>query len=239
MGTSFLEVKDVVVEYEGITAIEKASLSMSEGEIIALIGANGAGKTSILRTISGLKRKFSGEIWFNGEEISNFSPPKIVKRGLVQTPEGRHLFPYMEVGENLLMGAYLRKNKQTIQKDLRAVLDRFPILGERIKQAAGSLSGGEQQMLAIGRALMAQPKLLLLDEPSLGLSPIMTKSIAKVIVEINRKDGIAVLLVEQNARMALQLSKRGYVMETGRVAFEGDSKELLANDHIISLYLGG
>ena len=239
MGTSFLEVKNITVEYEGLPVVNRVCLDVSEGEVVALIGANGAGKTTILRTISGLKKKVSGEIWFNGREISNYSPPKIMAQGLVHAPEGRQLFPYMEVGENLTMGAYRRKDKKAVREDMRAVLERFPLLEERFKQLAGSLSGGEQQMLAIGRALMAKPKLLLLDEPSLGLSPIMTKSIAKAIVEINRNDGIAILLVEQNARMALQLSKHSYVMETGRVALKGDSKELLTNEHVTSFYLGG
>ncbi len=235
----FFEIKDLIVHYKGIMALKGISMRAEQGEIITIIGANGAGKSTTLRAISGLKDITSGEIWFDGQKVSGLTPPKIVALGIAQTPEARHIFPYMTVGENLNMGAYLRKDKEGIKRDLENVFGHFSILRQRFKQEAGVMSGGEQQMLAIGRALMARPKLLLLDEPSLGLSPLMVKEIAKTIVEINEQEKVGIVLVEQNARMALKLAKRGYVMETGRMALEDDSKNLAHNDHVINLYLGG
>jgi branched-chain amino acid transport system ATP-binding protein len=233
-----LNVKDIRVEYDGAEAIKGVSLEVDEGKIVTLIGANGAGKSTILRAISGLKRPRSGEIWFEDKRIDRLSPPAIVKLGISHAPEGRRLFPFMTVLENLKLGAFLRENKEEVAKDLEDVFTHFPILEERKRQQAGTLSGGEQQMLAIGRALMARPKLLLLDEPSLGLAPMLVQEIVEIVSVIN-KTGMGIVLVEQNAQIALRLAHRAYVIETGRVALHGDAKDLLDNEHVKKAYLGG
>lgn len=233
-----LKIKDLRVHYQKVEAVKGVSMEVEEGSIVAFIGANGAGKSTILRTISGLKAPTSGEIWFKDQRIDKKAPQHIVKAGISQCPEGRRVFPYMSVLENLMMGAYTRKDRAGIKNDLENVYRHFPRLKERTKQAAGTLSGGEQQMLAMGRALMAGPKLMLLDEPSLGLSPLLVQEIAKIIREIN-SDGVSIILVEQNATMALRLAQKGYVLETGRVALEGQAKELLVDQHVKAAYLGG
>jgi branched-chain amino acid transport system ATP-binding protein len=235
----FFEVKNIIVHYDRTIALRGISLHSLEGEIITLIGANGAGKSTTLRAISGLQALSTGEIWFERQKISGFPPHRIVSLGIAQVPEGRHVFPFMTVGENLHMGAYLRKRTSETQQDLDRVYSHFPRLKERSKQEAGKLSGGEQQMLTMGRALMANPRLLLLDEPSLGLSPIMVREIAKAILEINEKRKVSIILVEQNARMALKLAQRGYVIETGKIAIEDEAQMLSQNEHVIRLYLGG
>jgi len=234
-----LELKNLVVHYEKVRALKGISLAMEEKSIVTLIGANGAGKSTTLKTISGLKQPTSGEVWFLGQKINFLSPHAIVGLGIAQVPEGRRVFSFMSVYENLLMGAYLRKDREGMQKDFEIVYQHFPILKERKNQASGSLSGGEQQMLAMGRALMAVPKLLLLDEPSLGLSPLMVKEIGRIIVNINRQEEVSIILVEQNARMALRLSSQGHVLETGKIVLSGPSLDLLNNDHVRRAYLGG
>ncbi|MCS6861108.1 MAG: ABC transporter ATP-binding protein [Abditibacteriales bacterium] len=233
-----LEISRLDVYYGVIRALHSVSLHVGKGEIVTLIGANGAGKSTTLRTVSGLLRPLAGEILFEGEDITDMPPHRRVALGIVQVPEGRRVFPQMSVGENLDLGAYARKDKAGIKQDLERVFSLFPILAERRKQAAGTLSGGQQQMLAIGRALMARPRLLLMDEPSLGLAPLIVKDIFHVIAEI-RKQGVTVLLVEQNAHMALSIADRGYVLETGRVTLSGPAKELMANEEVKKAYLGG
>jgi branched-chain amino acid transport system ATP-binding protein len=235
----FFKINQIIVHYQEVMALKGISMSAEQGEIVTIIGANGAGKSTTLKAISGLKTLTSGEIYFQGKKISGLSTQKIVALGVAHAPEARHIFSYMNVRENLLMGAYLRKDKEEIQRDLGKIFAHFPILAQRFKQEAGVMSGGEQQMLAIGRALMAKPRLLLLDEPSLGLSPFMVREIAKTIVEINNHDNISIILVEQNARMALKLSNRGYVMETGKISLEGNSTNLANDDYVIKAYLGG
>lgn len=232
-----LNVKNINVYYGVIQAIKDVSFEVNEGEIVALIGANGAGKTSIMKTISGLLHSTGGSIEFDGQEISKMSAHKIPGLGLIQVPEGRHVFTEMTVLENLEMGAYLRKDKEEIQKDLEKIYLRFPRLKERKNQLAGTLSGGEQQMLAMGRALMATPKLLLLDEPSMGLSPILVNEIFSIIKKINA-DGVTVLLVEQNANKALSIANRAYVLETGNITVSGDAKEVADNPKVKEAYLG-
>ena len=234
-----LSVKNVDVHYDKVAALRGVSIDVAEGEVVSLIGANGAGKTTTLRAITGLVRPSAGEIGFAGERIDTVRPHEIVARGVAMVPEGRHVYPFMSVRDNLLMGAYLRSNRTAIRSDMEKVFVRFPRLLERIGQQAGSLSGGEQQMVVIGRALMARPKLLLLDEPSLGLAPMMVRVIAKAILDINRDEKVGVLLVEQNSRMALKLSSRCYVLETGSVALHGPSAALGNDDHVRRLYLGG
>jgi branched-chain amino acid transport system ATP-binding protein len=234
-----LEVKDITVHYFKVPAIRNVSITVDDGEIVALIGSNGAGKTTTLRAISGLKRPTTGEIHFRGQRIDDLPPHKINALGIAMVPEGRRVFPQMTVMENLLMGAFLRKEKDAIQKDLDGLVFRhFPRLKERKAQAAGTLSGGEQQMLAMGRALMSAPKLLLLDEPSLGLSPIMCGEIGKIIMNIHA-EGSTVILVEQNARLALGLAQHAYVIETGDIALSGPAKQLRENDDVKKAYLGG
>ncbi len=235
----YFEVKDIEVHYDRVKALKGVSMSLAEGEIVTLIGANGAGKSTTLRAITGLTKIFSGEIWYNGERIDKLPPQTIVSLGISMVPEGRQVYPYMNVKDNLLMGAYLRKDKQGIARDLERIYDYFPVLKERSRQQGGNLSGGEQQMVAIGRALLAAPKLLLMDEPSLGLSPLLVKTIAKAVTVINKEEKVSVILVEQNARMALRISDKGYVLETGRVALHDESKNLIDNDHVRRLYLGG
>ena len=233
-----LEVKNLSVHYGMIQAVRNVDFTVNEGEIVSLIGANGAGKSTILKTLSGLIHPSEGEIVYLGENIALTSAKKIVEKGLVQVPEGRHVFPGLTVKENLELGAFLRKDKEEIQKDMESVFERFPILKERKDQDAQTLSGGEQQMLAMGRALMSRPKLLLLDEPSMGLAPIFIREIFKIIQEI-QKTGTTVLLIEQNAKMALSISNRAYVLETGSVVLSGTGQELLESDEIQKAYLGG
>ena len=231
-----LNVTDINVYYGAIHALKGLSFHVEEGEIVSLIGANGAGKTTAMHTVSGLLRSKTGDITFLGSSIAKTEPHKIVRQGLAQVPEGRRVFASMTVQENLEMGAFIRKGAG-IAEDLEKVFTRFPRLKERRKQLAGTLSGGEQQMLAIGRALMSRPKLLLLDEPSMGLSPILVQEIFDCITEVNR-DGTTVLLVEQNAKMALSISRRAYVLETGTLFMEGDAADLLNNEEIRRAYLG-
>ena len=233
-----LEVKNLSVHYGMIQAVRNVDFKVNEGEIVSLIGANGAGKSTILKTLSGLIHPSEGEIVYLGENIASTSAKKIVEKGLVQVPEGRHVFPGLTVKENLELGAFLRKDKEAIQKDMEDVFERFPILKERKDQDAQTLSGGEQQMLAMGRALMSRPKLLLLDEPSMGLAPIFIREIFKIIQEI-QKTGTTVLLIEQNAKMALSISNRAYVLVTGSVVLSGTGQELLESDEIQKAYLGG
>jgi len=234
-----LEVKDITVHYYKVPAVRNISINVEDGDIVALIGSNGAGKTTTLRAISGLKQPTTGEIHFKGQRIDKLPPHKINALGIAMVPEGRRVFPQMTVLENLLMGAFLRKDKDAVQKDMENVVFRhFPRLKERTSQAAGTLSGGEQQMLAMGRALMSAPKLLLLDEPSLGLSPIMCMEIGKIISNIHT-DGRTVILVEQNARLALGLAQHAYVIETGDIALSGPADELREHDDVKKAYLGG
>jgi branched-chain amino acid transport system ATP-binding protein len=233
-----LEVKDLNVYYGAIHALKGVTFHVDKGEIVTLIGANGAGKSTTLNTISGLLRARQGSILFQGEDITRTMPQDIVRKGIVQVPEGRKIFATLSVLENLEMGAYLNKDKAQIQRDLEMVLDRFPRLRERRNQYGGTLSGGEQQMLAIARALMSRPTLLLLDEPSMGLSPILVEQIFEIIQDINQQ-GTSILLVEQNAQMALSIADRGYVLETGCVVLEGPAQELLHNPMVIEAYLGG
>jgi len=233
-----LDVKGITVHYHKVAAVRDISIEVEEGGVVTLIGANGAGKSTTLRAISGLKHPTTGEIWFKDQRIDRLPPEKINKMGIAQVPEGRRVFPQMTVLENLFMGAFLRKDVDGINRDLEGVFEHFPILKERRKQAGGTLSGGEQQMLAMGRALMSNPKLLLMDEPSLGLSPIMCAEIAKIIKDIHA-EGRTIVLVEQNARLALALAQKGYVLETGNIVLHGDAKELRENEQVKKAYLGG
>jgi branched-chain amino acid transport system ATP-binding protein len=236
---TLLKFSDVELYYDHVYALKGVSVDLARGETVALIGANGAGKSSILRAITGLRRIKSGSIHFEGRRIDALDPADIVRLGIAMVPEGRRVFPYMSVRDNLLMGAFTRSDAAGVKASLDMVLARFPRLRERFAQAAGTMSGGEQQMLVIGRALMAKPRLLLLDEPSLGVAPKFVQDIARSIVAINRDEQVSVLLVEQNSRMALRISQRAYALSTGRVALSGVSKELLADDRVRSLYLGG
>jgi len=233
-----LEVKDIKTYYGNIQALKGISLEISEGEIITLIGANGAGKTTTLMSISGIEPPKAGEILFMGQPLQELSPNQIVALGISQVPEGRRIFPYLTVTENLDMGAFLRNDTSEIQKDLEYIFNLFPILAERRHQSGGTLSGGEQQMLAVARALMARPRLLLLDEPSLGLAPLIVKQIFKIIRKINKENNTTIFLVEQNANLALQVAHRGYVMENGRITLSDTSQNLLANEDVKKAYLG-
>ena len=235
---AMLEIKDINVYYGAIHAIKGISLDVAEGEIVTLIGANGAGKSTTLRTISGLLRPKTGGITFLGRDIAALPAQDIVRAGISQVPEGRRIFANMTVMENLELGAYIRSDKAGIEEDYEMVFSRFPRLRERKEQPAGTLSGGEQQMLAMGRALMSRPKLLLLDEPSMGLAPLLIREIFHIIVDINRT-GTTVLLVEQNANMALSIAHRAYVLETGRITLSGDAKELAQSEDVRRAYLGG
>ena len=235
---SMLEVQDLHVHYGVIEALKGVTMQVEQGKIVSLIGANGAGKTTMLHAISGIVKKSSGTIQFLGADITKTKPKNIVEKGLVQVPEGRRIFTGMTVYENLMMGAFLRKDKDGIQKDLKRCYELFPILNERTSQDAATLSGGEQQMLAMARALMAKPKLLLLDEPSMGLAPILVKEIFSIIEEINR-NGTTILLIEQNAKMALSIADKAYVLETGNIVLEGTGKELLNSPNVQKAYLGG
>ncbi|MFZ1428150.1 MAG: ABC transporter ATP-binding protein [Geminicoccaceae bacterium] len=235
----YFEARNISVRYDKVTALRDVSIQLDQGQVVALIGSNGAGKTTTLRAITGLKKPSQGEVWFEGERIDHLPPAKIVARGIAMVPEGRHVYPYMSVKDNLLMGAYLRNDKAGIKSDLEKIFTRFPRVKERMNQQAGTLSGGEQEMVVVGRALMARPRLLLLDEPSLGLAPMVVREIARLVTEVNREEQVSVILVEQNSRMALKVSQHAYVLETGRIGLEGPSAELMHNDHIRKLYLGG
>ena len=235
---SMLKVENLSVHYGMIQAVRDVSFEVNEGEVVSLIGANGAGKTTILRTLSGLVRPSAGKIQFLGKEIQKLPAQKIVAGGLSQVPEGRHVFPGLTVMENLEMGAFLKKNREENQANLKKVFSRFPRLEERKNQDAATLSGGEQQMLAMGRALMSTPKLLLLDEPSMGLAPIFIQEIFDIIQDI-QKQGTTVLLIEQNANKALAISDRGYVLETGKIVPSGTGKELASSEEVRKAYLGG
>ena len=238
MAEPMLKIDNIDVYYGAIHALKGISLEVKEGEIVTLIGANGAGKSTTLRTISGLLKPKTGSITFLGQDIAGVRAHEIGKKGISQVPEGRRVFAEMTVMENLDLGAFVRKDKAGIQQDLKHVFELFPRLEERKNQSAGTLSGGEQQMLAMGRALMSRPKLLLLDEPSMGLAPLLIKEIFNIIVDIN-KSGTTVLLVEQNANMALSIANRAYVLETGRITLSGSAKELAASEDVRKAYLGG
>lgn len=233
-----LKIRNIETYYGPIMAIKGVSLDVEEGSIVTILGANGAGKTTILRTISGVMDPEKGSIEFMGQQIARMAPDKVVRMGISQVPEGREVFEELTVKENLMMGAYLRRDKTEIKRDLQTIYHYFPVLGERTAQQAGSLSGGEQQMLAIGRALMSRPKLLLLDEPSLGLSPKLMQEIFEIIKRINKEQKTSMLIVEQNALMALTLAKHGYVLELGRIVLEDTCKELMENEDIKEFYLG-
>ena len=233
-----LTLEGVAARYGRITVLDGVSLTVGAAEFVCLIGANGAGKTTTLKTISGLVRAAAGRILFDGQEIQGLPPQEILRRGIAHCPEGRRVFPHMTVWENLEMGAYVRRDTGQVTADLERVFTHFPILAERHRQPAGTLSGGEQQMLAIGRALMARPRLILFDEPSLGLAPTLVEAVFQIIVGIQR-EGTTVLMVEQNAWMALQIATRAYVMQTGRIILEGPARELLANEQVKTAYLGG
>lgn len=233
-----LKVNEIDVYYGAIHALKKMSLEVEQGTIVTLIGANGAGKTTTLKTISGILRPKSGTITYKDKDITKVAPEKIVSLGISQVPEGRRIFPTMTVLENLEMGAYLRKDKKEILKDMENVFNRFPRLMERRKQLAGTLSGGEQQMLAIGRALMARPELMLMDEPSMGLAPLLVKEIFEIIKDINSR-GTTILLVEQNANMALSVADKAYVIETGEIVLQGTAEQLMKSEEVKKAYLGG
>ncbi len=233
-----LEVKDLSVRYGAIAALRGISLSVDEGKIVTLLGTNGAGKSTTLRAISGIVKASGGRIGFGGEDITNRPSHHIVGLGIVQSPEGRMIFSNLTVKENLEMGAYLRRDRAEISRDMEYVFDIFPRLKERVRQPGGTLSGGEQQMLAISRALMARPRLLMLDEPSLGIAPILVKTIFEKIVEINRALGMTILLVEQNAHLALKIAHRAYVMETGRIVIDGNAADIATNEEVRKAYLG-
>lgn len=235
---AMLEIKNLHIKYGAIHAIKGVDLQVNEGEIVTLVGANGAGKSSILTAISRLNKIHDGSIWFMGQDVTKKNAQTVKKLGLAHVPEGRHIFAGMSVLENLELGAYMRKDKEGIKEDLKKVYERFPILEERSKQDAATLSGGEQQMLAMGRALMSRPKLLLLDEPSMGLAPLLVREIFSIIQDINAQ-GTTVLLVEQNARMALSIADRAYVLETGKVVMSGTGKELSESQDVQKAYLGG
>jgi branched-chain amino acid transport system ATP-binding protein len=235
--TAMLEVKDLEVSYGKIRAVKKINFSVGQGQVVTLIGTNGAGKTTTLRTISGLLRPSGGEIWFEGKRIDSTAAHQIVTLGLAHSPEGRRIFPQLTVEENLRLGAFARNDAAGIRKDLEAAYELFPILGERRKQPSGTFSGGEQQMLAMGRAMMSKPKLMMLDEPSMGLSPIMMQRIMSTVSELKRQ-GTTILLVEQNAQAALKLANRGYVLEVGKIVLSGTGRELLVNDEVRKAYLG-
>jgi len=236
---ALLDVKDLTVYYGKALALSKVTLRVNEGEIVSIVGANGAGKTTCIRTISGSKQPSGGQITFGGRRIDRMPAYDVVRLGVVQVPAGRQIFQLMSVLDNLMVGAHRRKDKAGIKRDLEYVYEHFPILQEKKNQNGGELSGGQQQMLAVGRALMADPKILLMDEPSIGLSPILVAEVGKIIRDINRERGISILLVEQNARMALRLADRAYILENGRIALTGNCEDLIDNDEVKRCYLGG
>jgi branched-chain amino acid transport system ATP-binding protein len=231
--------EEITVQYSGVTAVQQATFAVAQGEVVTLIGANGAGKTSILSAISGLVPIKSGEMWFVDHRIDKLKPHVIARLGIIQVPEGRRLFPNLTVKENLTMGAYSVKGKGKADETEKRIWDLFPVLYDKKKQRAKTLSGGQQQMLAIGRALMGTPRLMLLDEPSLGLSPLLVQELARVLVQINREANIPIILVEQNASMALRVAHRGYVMEVGKIIVDGSREDLLQNEIVKEAYLGG
>ena len=233
-----LEVKNLSVSYGGIKALKSISITVPDRQIVTLIGANGAGKSTTLRAISKLIKHDTGTIIYNGEDITNINARDTVKKGITMIPEGRHVFPDMTVMENLRLGAYLRNDKKQIREDIDYMFDLFPVLRERSSQLAGTLSGGEQQMLAVSRALMARPKMLMMDEPSLGLAPMLVKDIFAIIERVNKEDGLPILLIEQNANFALKVADYGYVLETGTIQLEGTGDQLLQNEKVKELYLG-
>ncbi|MGQ0658515.1 MAG: ABC transporter ATP-binding protein [Chromatiales bacterium] len=232
-----LQIKDIGVNFGKVAALKSVSVNLPQGGMVTLIGSNGAGKSTTLRTISGLARPSKGEIWFDGQRIDRLPPDRILRLGIAHVPEGRRVFRDLTVIENLRLGAYTRKDKAGVERDLEEVFNHFPRLRERSGQLARSMSGGEQQMLSVGRALMSRPRLLLLDEPSLGLAPLIVREIAHILVAIN-KNGVGVVLVEQNAELALEISHYAYVLETGRLALEGESRSLMNNEHVRKAYLG-
>lgn len=233
-----LEIKDLRVKYGGIVALDGISMKVPEGKIITLVGANGAGKSTTLRSITKLVTPASGSITYDGMELTHKNTQDIVKMGITLVPEGRHVFDDMTVDENLMIGAYLRKDKENFKKDIAFIHEMFPRLKERAKQLSGTLSGGEQQMVAVGRALMSNPKVMMMDEPSLGLAPLVIKDIFNIIQKVNKEKGMTILLIEQNANAALKIADYGYVMETGKIRLEGTGQELLANEQVKELYLG-
>lgn len=233
-----LEIKDLRVKYGGITALDGISMKVPDGKIITLVGANGAGKSTTLRSITKLVTPAGGSITYDGKELTHMNTQDIVKLGITLVPEGRHVFADMTVDENLMIGAYLRKDKENFKEDIAFIHSMFPRLKERAKQLSGTLSGGEQQMLAVGRALMSNPKVMMMDEPSLGLAPLVVKDIFNIIRKVNEEKGVTILLIEQNANAALKIADYGYVMETGKIGLEGTGQELLANDKVKELYLG-
>jgi branched-chain amino acid transport system ATP-binding protein len=232
-----LSIIDLKVNYKGAKILKGISLDVEKEEIVTLIGSNGAGKTTTLKTISGLKTPESGEILFRAKRIDHASPEEIVKSGISHVPQGRWVFPYMTVMENLMIGAYIQKDMQKVNRELEEILEQFPLLKERRRQMARTLSGGEQQMLVIGRGLMSKPELLLMDEPSLGLAPMMVRKIGDIVIEINNQRGVSILLVEQNAQLALRVAKRGYVMEMGSIILKGQCNELLESEQVKKAYL--
>ena len=232
-----LQIKDIHVHYQKVAALKGVSMKLGESDFVTLIGSNGAGKSTTLRTISGLEHPSSGEILFDGKQIDQLTADRILKLGIAHVPEGRRVFKGLTAYENLQLGAFVRDNKKQIAKDIEEVFERFPRLRKCKNQLAKTMSGGEQQMLAIGRALMSDPRVLLLDEPSLGLAPVIVQEIAKILTEINQK-GVSIMLVEQNAELALQLAHHGYVLETGSVVLEGEAKGLMDNEHVRKAYLG-
>ncbi len=232
-----LEITDMHVHYGHVAALKGISIKVGEGDFVTLIGSNGAGKSTTLRAISGLDHPSAGVIVFDGKRIEKMSPDKILKLGIAHVPEGRRVFKDLSVKENLLLGAFVRNYQEEIKKDLEAVFIHFPVLRARRNQSARTMSGGEQQMIAIGRALMSRPKLLLLDEPSLGLAPVIVQEISRILIDIN-KQGVSIVLVEQNAELALELAQHGYVLETGTIALDGKAKSLMDNDHVRKAYLG-
>jgi branched-chain amino acid transport system ATP-binding protein len=235
----YLELKNIEVFYGSVKALKDVSINLKRGEIVTLLGANGAGKTTILRAITGLIQPKLGEIWFNGQKIDKLPPYERVSLGINMVPEERHVYPYMSVKDNLLMGAYLCRDNIKIRNKFKRIYELFPILKERSKQMGGKLSGGEQQMLAVARCMMADPQLILMDEPSLGLAPIIVKEIAEIITVLNKVEKVSIILVEQNSKMALKISDRAYILELGKIALEDKAKNLINNEQIKKLYLGG
>ena len=237
-GVAMLDLKDIRVRYGGIEALGGISMSIPKGKIVTLIGSNGAGKSTTLRTITKLVKPYSGTVIYNGDDITGLPTQEIVKRGITLVPEGRRVFPDLTVTENLKIGAYLRNQKQSVARDIDFIHELFPRLKERSSQLAGTLSGGEQQMLAVGRALMSRPKLMMMDEPSLGLAPLVIKDIFDTIKRVNEEESMTILLIEQNANAALKIAHYGYVLETGRIELEGPGRELQKNEKVKELYLG-